>query len=98
METETKHLRGKLFAFQLWLEDQVEKGLIDIEATPPVFDRNRKKNLEPKPSTLSTTCYECEKSLEFDKVTEDHVRWFCNNKCLKNHFDKEEIALTRQDK
>ena len=97
-ESEVKHLRGKVMSFQIWMERQIALGLLDIENTPLCFDRSKKhlEEMAKEHNTLKTTCFHCDKLLGFDKYTEDHVRYFCNERCYKDHFTEEEKALRHQ--
>lgn len=85
-------------SIQLWIEAQIDLGLIDIEKTPEGFNRasyNLKK-LE-KESTLGTTCFYCSKPLTAKRVTSDHVRWYCNELCMQTYFYEEEQALRTKE-
>lgn len=90
MENENRTLRSKLNSFQMWMERQVEKGLIDIENTPDAFDRSRNslRELESETRNIGQSCHWCQKKFlkGETKHTDNHV-FFFHFSC-KTAFDK----------
>ena len=70
-----KSAEAKVLAFQLWMENQILLGLIDIEKTPACFDRS--KVILPEP-VLGSHCHYCNHKFEprEHKVTDNHIMFF----------------------
>ena len=98
MSTEAKHLRGIILLWQLWCQRQIELGLIDVENTPACFNRsaNDLQRLVNE-STLGKTCFYCSKSLTAKTVTDNHIRWFCNEVCMSSNDKAENKALRSKE-
>lgn len=101
METETKHLRGIILSYQLWMERQIALGLLDIENTPKCFDRKRNSLQEMiNEKTIGSHCSYC--NLKFNvgekKVTDNHVFFFHIGGCKDKYYKKEDESLNREDK
>ncbi len=101
--TEAKHLRGIINSWQIWCERHIALGLIDIENTPICFDRtkNTLKEMISKTdalnNSLETTCFHCSQPLTAKRVTDNHIRWFCNEKCMTDYDKAEGQALRTKE-